>query len=52
MFGGAAFFEGTASDADRVLDLFLEQGVNHIDTAADYGVSEKLIVRLDGTAPG
>ena len=43
LFGGAAFFEGTASDADRVLDLLLEYGINHIDTAADYGVSEKLI---------
>jgi predicted aldo/keto reductase-like oxidoreductase len=28
------------SDADRTLDLLLEYGVNHIDTAASYGDSE------------
>ncbi len=27
--------------ADRVLDLLLEYDVNHIDTAADYGLSEE-----------
>jgi aryl-alcohol dehydrogenase-like predicted oxidoreductase len=43
LFAGAAFFEGTASDVDRVLDLLLEHGVHPIDTAACYGVSEKLI---------
>jgi len=43
LLGGAAFFEGTASDADRILDLLLEHGVHRIDTAASYGVSEKLI---------
>jgi aryl-alcohol dehydrogenase-like predicted oxidoreductase len=28
------------ADADRALDLLLEHGVNHIDTAASYGDSE------------
>ena len=41
IFGAAAL--GSASsqaDADRTLELLLEHGVNHIDTAASYGDSE------------
>ena len=38
LFGGAAITEGlTQQKADRLLDLLLEQGVNHIDTAPLYG---------------
>lgn len=48
IFGAAAFFDATASDADRMLDLLLEHGVNHIDTAADYGKSEELLGRWIG----
>jgi aryl-alcohol dehydrogenase-like predicted oxidoreductase len=38
---GAAALGGVAQDkADRLLDVLLEHGVNHIDTAAAYGDSE------------
>lgn len=38
LFGGAAFkAEHTESDASSVLELLLEHGVNHIDTAHSYG---------------
>jgi len=41
VFGAAAFSRGVSQgEADRVLDLLLEKGVNHIDTAARYGDSE------------
>jgi hypothetical protein len=38
LFGGAAISEGlTRQKADRLRDLLLEHGVNHIDTAPLYG---------------
>ena len=40
LFGGAALGPVDQSTADKVLDLLLEYGVNHIDTAASYGDSE------------
>ncbi|MBK8034020.1 MAG: aldo/keto reductase [Chloroflexi bacterium] len=40
LFGGAAFWQTPQADADRILDLLLEYGINHIDTAASYGDSE------------
>jgi aryl-alcohol dehydrogenase-like predicted oxidoreductase len=40
IFGAAAFFTATQEEADPVLDVLLEFGVNHWDTAAGYGVSE------------
>ena len=40
LFGGAGLKECSQEDADRVLDLLLEHGVNHIDTAPGYGDSE------------
>lgn len=40
LFGAAALGSVTQDDADRTLDLLLEYGVNHIDTAASYGDSE------------
>jgi predicted aldo/keto reductase-like oxidoreductase len=43
IFGGAALARSDQATADRVLDLLLEYGVNHIDTAARYGESEMLI---------
>ncbi len=48
IFGAAALYDADASDADRVLDLLLEHGINHIDTAADYGKSEELLGRWIG----
>ena len=40
IFGGAALWQPTQAEADRTLDLLLEYGINHIDTAASYGDSE------------
>lgn len=46
LFGGAAFKpEHTDADAEPILELLFEHGVNHIDTASSYGRgnAEKLI---------
>ncbi|MDX1524355.1 MAG: aldo/keto reductase [Anaerolineae bacterium] len=40
IFGGAALAQVSQAAADRTLDLLLKFGVNHIDTAADYGEAE------------
>jgi aryl-alcohol dehydrogenase-like predicted oxidoreductase len=40
IFGAAALGSVTQEEADRTLDVLLEYGVNHIDTAASYGDSE------------
>jgi aryl-alcohol dehydrogenase-like predicted oxidoreductase len=40
LFGGAALGRVDQASADRVLDLLLEYGINHIDTAPSYGDSE------------
>jgi aryl-alcohol dehydrogenase-like predicted oxidoreductase len=40
LFGGAALAQSTQDEADRILELLLRYGVNHIDTAARYGDSE------------
>ena len=40
LFGAAALARASQADADRALELLLEYGVNHIDTAARYGDSE------------
>ncbi len=40
LFGAAALADVTQAEADRTLDILLEYGVNHIDTAASYGESE------------
>ena len=40
IFGAAALWEVTQREADPALDLLLEYGVNHIDTAASYGDAE------------
>jgi aryl-alcohol dehydrogenase-like predicted oxidoreductase len=40
LFGGAALARASQADADRVLDVLLRYGVNHLDTAARYGDSE------------
>ena len=39
-FGAAALGTVTQAEADRTLELLLEYGVNHIDTARSYGDSE------------
>ena len=40
IFGAAALKNVTQSEADRTLEVLLEHGVNHIDTAARYGDAE------------
>jgi aryl-alcohol dehydrogenase-like predicted oxidoreductase len=40
LFGGAALARASQAEADRALDVLLEYGVNHLDTAARYGDSE------------
>jgi aryl-alcohol dehydrogenase-like predicted oxidoreductase len=43
IFGAYALSEATQAEADRVLELLLEYGVNHIDTARMYGNAEERI---------
>jgi aryl-alcohol dehydrogenase-like predicted oxidoreductase len=40
IFGAAALGNVSHEDAERTLELLLEHGVNHIDTAASYGDAE------------
>lgn len=40
IFGAAAFSGVTQEEADRTMELLIEYGVNHLDTAASYGDSE------------
>jgi aryl-alcohol dehydrogenase-like predicted oxidoreductase len=40
LFGAAALGKVSHADSERTLELLLEHGVNHIDTAASYGDSE------------
>ena len=40
VFGAVALSGATAAESNAVLDLLLDHGVNHIDTAASYGDSE------------
>ncbi|MGE5601400.1 MAG: aldo/keto reductase [Nitrososphaerales archaeon] len=43
IFGAAALSDVSQDVADRTLDVLLEYGVNHIDTAASYGKAEDRI---------
>ena len=40
LFGAASLGSVTQAEADAALELLVEHGVNHIDTAASYGDSE------------
>ena len=40
IFGAAALSRMSQESADRVLEILIEYGINHIDTAAVYGDSE------------
>jgi len=40
IFGAAALSRATQEEADRTLEVLVQYGVNHIDTAARYGDSE------------
>jgi predicted aldo/keto reductase-like oxidoreductase len=41
LFGAAAFWDVTQNEANRILDMILEEGINHIDTAHSYGKAEE-----------
>ena len=43
IFGAAALGRATDDEAAPVLELLLEHGINHIDTAAMYGRSERRV---------
>lgn len=43
LFGAASLSNRTQAEADRTLDILLEYGVNHIDTANSYGRAEERI---------
>lgn len=40
IFGAAAFWEIEQKDADRVMQLVIDAGINHIDIAPSYGEAE------------
>lgn len=40
LFGAAALWQVSQAEADSTLDLLLDYGINHIDTAASYGEAE------------
>ena len=40
IFGAAAFWEIEQKDADRVMEMVIEAGINHIDIAPSYGQAE------------
>ena len=40
LFGAASLSDVTQEEANRTLEVLLEYGINHIDTAASYGDSE------------
>ena len=40
IFGGAALSKVSQEEADKVLEVLLQHGVNHIDVAAGYGDAE------------
>ncbi|MFX1475455.1 MAG: aldo/keto reductase [Promethearchaeota archaeon] len=43
IFGGWALSQATQAEADRILDLLLKWGINHIDVARAYGNAEKRV---------
>jgi len=43
IFGAAAFWEISQSDADQVMEQVIEAGVNHIDVAPSYGQGEERV---------
>lgn len=43
LFGAAAFWDTPQKDVDATMDLILEHGVNHVDTAFSYGRSQEVL---------
>ena len=40
IFGAAAFWEISQAEADKVMEMVIEAGINHIDVAPSYGQAE------------
>jgi len=43
IFGGAAFWEISQEEADKVMEQVIEAGINHIDIAPSYGQAEQRV---------
>jgi aryl-alcohol dehydrogenase-like predicted oxidoreductase len=43
IFGAAALWGGKEDERDQALEMLLSHGINHIDTAAAYGRSERTV---------
>jgi aryl-alcohol dehydrogenase-like predicted oxidoreductase len=43
IFGGAAFGGVSQQEADRVMEMIIEAGINHIDIAPSYGQAEERV---------
>ena len=43
IFGAAAFWEIEQKDADTIMEMVIEAGINHIDVAPSYGQAEERI---------
>jgi len=43
IFGAAAFWEISQTDADKVMEQVIEAGINHIDVAPSYGQAEERV---------
>src|SRR5258707_15193186 len=52
IFGAAALGALSQTEADPTLELLLEHGVNHIDTAASYGDAELRLAPWLARHPG
>src|SRR5258706_13861610 len=52
LFGAAALSRVDQTTADRTLEVLLQHGVNHIDTAASYGDAELRIAPWLKQNPG
>jgi aryl-alcohol dehydrogenase-like predicted oxidoreductase len=52
IFGAAALASVSQQEADRAIELIVEHGVNHIDTAASYGESELRLAPALARHPG
>ena len=43
IFGGAALYQISQADADKVMEQVIEAGINHIDIAPSYGQAEERV---------
>ena len=50
IFGAYALSEATQAEADRILHMLLEYGVNHIDTSAHVWKCREMHRIVDGAA--